>query len=185
MSAKDDKNLVLPIFRHNDEVLPMVEVTKYLDYLFTNDLRDDKDIQRQCRKLYGQGNVLICKFNMCTVYVKLSLFRPFCTPRYTAQLWWNHFDYSLKKLKVACNDIMHMLLRLPRWHSASEIFVNINVPTCQALVRNLIFKFMGRLEKSTNVIIRGLVCLSVNDVICKSKIWTHWYRLLYVHFDNG
>ncbi len=51
---------------------------------------------------------------------------------------------------------MRMLLRLPRWHRASEIFVNINVPTCQALVRNLIFKLMDRLEKSTNLIIRGL-----------------------------
>ncbi len=69
--------------------------------------------------------------------------------------------------------------------SANEIFVNINVPTCQALVRNLIFKFMVRLEKSTNVIIRGLACPSVSDVIYRSKLWTHWYRLLYVHFDNG
>ncbi len=130
----------------NDEVLPVVEVTKYLGHFFTNDLRGDKDIQRQCCKLYGQGNMLIRKFNMCTVDVKVSLFMTFCTPLYTAQLWWN-----LNKLKVVYNDIMHMLLRLPRWHSASEIFVNINVPTRQALVRNFIFKFMDRLETSTNV----------------------------------
>ncbi len=157
----------------------------YLGHFFTNDLRDDKDIQRQCHKLYGQGNMLIRKFNMCTVDVKLSLFRTFCTQLYTAQLWWNHFDYSLNKLKVVYNDIMHILLRLPRSHSASEIFVNINVPTCQDLVRNLIFKFMNDLEINTNVIIRGLVCPSVSDVISKSKIWTHWYRLLYVHYDKG
>ncbi len=109
--------------------------------------------------------MLIRKFNICTVDVKVSLFRTFCTPFYTAQLWWNHFDYSLDKLKVAYNDIMHMLLRLPRCHSAIEIFVNINVPTCQALVRNLIFKFIVRLAKSTNLIIRGLVCPSVSDVV--------------------
>ncbi len=136
-------------------------------------------------KLYGQGNI-IRKFNMYTVDVKVGLVRTFCTPLYTAQMWWNHFDYSLNKLKVAYNDsVMCMLLTLPIWHSASEIFVNTNVPTCQALVRNLIFKFLSRLEKSTNVIIRGLVCPSVSDVIYRSKIWTHWYRLLYVHFDNG
>ncbi len=51
--------------------------------------------------------------------------------------------------------------------------LNINVQTCQALVRNVIFKFMARLEKSTNVIIRWLVCPSVSDVIYRSKIWTH------------
>ncbi len=185
VKKKEDKNLVLPIFRLNDEVLPVVEVTKYVGHFFTNDLHDDKDIQWQYCKLYGQGNMLIRKFSICTFDVKVSLFRTFCTPLYTAQLWWNHFDYSLNKLKVAYNDIMRMLLRLPRWHSASEIFVNINVPTCQALVTNVIFKFMVRLEKSTNLIIRGLVAPIVSDVICRSKIWTHWYRLLYVHYDNG
>ncbi len=175
---------MLPIFWLNDEVLPIVELTKYLGHFFTNDRCDDKDRQRQCHKLYGQGNMLIHKFNICTVDVKVSLFGTFCTPLCTAQLCWNHFDYSLNKLKVAYND-MCMLPRLPRWHSVSEIFVNINVPACQALVRNLFFKFMVRLEKSTTVIIRGLVCPSVSDVIYRSKIWTHWYRLLYVHYDNG
>ncbi len=130
------QNLVLPIFQLKDEVLPVVEVTKYLGHIFTNDLRDDKDIQRQCRKLYGQGNMLVRKFNICTVDVKISLLRTFCTPLYTSQLRWNHFGYSLNKPKVAYNGIMHMLLRLSRWHNASEIFVNVNVPTCQALVRN-------------------------------------------------
>jgi hypothetical protein len=124
----------------NGKVLPELEITKYLGHYITNDFRDDKDIHRQCRKLYGQGNMLIRKFNMCTADVKVCLFRTFCTPLYTAQLWWNYYDYSLKKLKVAYNDIMCMLLRLPRWHSASEMFVNLNVLTCQALVRNLIFK---------------------------------------------
>ncbi len=152
MSTKDDKNLVLPIFQLNDEVLPIVEVTKYLRHFFTNDLRDDKDIQRQCGKLYWQRNMLIRTFNICTVDVKVNLFRTVCTPLYTAQLWWNQFDYSLNKLKVAYNDIMHMLLRMPRWHRASDIFVNVNVPTCQALVRNLNFKFIVRLEKSINLI---------------------------------
>ncbi len=86
MSTKDDKNLVLPIFRLNDEVLPEVKVTKYLGHVFTNDLCDDKDIQRQCCKVYGQGNMRIRKLNISTADVKVSLFRTFCTPLNTAQL---------------------------------------------------------------------------------------------------
>ncbi len=132
ISTKDDKNLVLPIFWLNDEVLPVVEVTKYLGHFFTNDLRDDKDIQRQCGKLYGQGNILICKLNICTANVTVSLFRTFCTPHYTAQLSWNHFDYSLNKLKVAYNDIMGMLIRLPRWHSIGIVLVKyVQMSMCQ------------------------------------------------------
>ncbi len=53
---------------------------------------------------------------------------------------------------------MTMLLGLPQCHSACQIFVNVNVPACQAVIRNLIFKFMCRLDKSENVIIQGLVC---------------------------
>ncbi len=65
-----------------------------------------------------------------------------CTPMYTAQLWCNYYAYSVNKLRIAYNDIMRMLLGLPRCHSASQMFANINVPACQAVIRNLIFKFM-------------------------------------------
>ncbi len=136
-----------------------------LPYLFNVYMDDLSNGLNACKVGCVSGNMLIRKFNICTIDVKVSLFSTFCTPLYTAQLWWNHFDYSLNKLKVAYNDIMCMLLRLPRWHNASEIFVNVNVQTCQALVRNLIFKFIVRLKKSTNWIIRGLVCPSVSDVI--------------------
>ena len=86
---------------------------------------------------------------MCTADVKAKLFRTFCTPLYTAPLWWNFRAYSLRKLTVTYNDVMRLLLCLPKWHSASQMFVNINVPTCQAVIRNLVYKFMNQLEKFT------------------------------------
>ncbi len=62
-----------------------------------------------------------------------------------------------------------MLLGLPQWHSASQMFANINVPGYQAVIRNLIFNFMCRLDKSENDIIQGLVCPSVSDAKYSSK----------------
>ncbi len=111
---------------------------------------------------------------MCTADVKVELFRTFCTPLYTAQIWWYYRLYSFRKLNVAYNDIMRLLLRLPRHHSASQLFANICVPAFQAVLRNLVFKFITQLDKSDNVIIQGLV-----------KIWRHWYKLLYSNFYNG
>ncbi len=34
-----------------------------------------------------------------------------------AQLWYYYYAYSVNKLKIAYNDIMRMLLGLPRCHS--------------------------------------------------------------------
>ena len=97
--------------------------------------------------------MLIRKFGNCSPDVKVTLFRTYCTPLYTAQLWWNYYGYSMNKLRVAYNDIMRLLLKLPRWHSASQIFANVNVPACQDVIRNLIFKFMCRLDKSNNSVV--------------------------------
>ncbi len=112
---------------------------------------------RQCPKLYAQGNRLLKKFHMCTADVKVELFRTFCTLLYTSQIWWNYRLCSIRKLNVAYNDIMMLLLRLPRYHSTSQLFANISVPGFQAVLRNLVFKFITRLDKSDNVIIQGLV----------------------------
>ena len=37
------------------------------------------------------------------------------------------------------------------------------MPTCQAVIRNLVYKFMNRLEKSEISIIQGLVRLENSD----------------------
>lgn len=128
--------------------LPVCSETKYLGHYISDDLTDDKDIHRQRCKLYAQANILMRKFHKCSSDVKVSLFKAFCTPLYTAHLWSNYKASSMHKLSVAYNDAIRLLMRVPRWHSASQLCVNLGVPTCQALLRNLMFKFICRLEKS-------------------------------------
>ncbi len=72
--------------------------------------------------------------------------------------------YSIRKLNVAYNDIMRLLLHLPHHHSTSQLFANVNVPGFYAVIRNLMFKFITRLDKSGNVIIRCLVKIGVSDL---------------------
>ena len=55
------------------------------------------------------------------------------------------------------NDSMRLLLRAPRSSSASHMFVNVGVPTCSAVVRNLMFRFMCRASESENKLIAYLV----------------------------
>lgn len=137
------------------------EVT-YLGHVIVNDLSDDKDIYRQRRKLYAQANMLCCKFSMCSVDVKISLFSAYCTSLYTAHLWCHYKQGSLQKLMVAYNDSMRLLLRAPRSCSASNMCVSVGTPTCSAVLRNFMVKSMCRASESENYVIKVLA----NTQVC-------------------
>ena len=132
-----------------------------------------------CGKLYGQANMLARKFHMCTKDVKIALYRTHCTPLYTAHLWCKYSKAKMKKLQVAFNDALRILLRLPRWSSASEMFVTNNVPTFYAVLRNFMYRFMCRLNGSKNVIIDSLTDISQSETRYSSCFWKHWSESLY------
>ncbi len=98
-------NTVFPRFILNGAALLISVEVKYLGHFMTDDFRDDRDINRQCHKLYAHGNTLIRKFYMCTPDVKTRLFKTYCTPMYflffyllffffqcTAHLWIDEID---------------------------------------------------------------------------------------------
>ncbi len=156
-------------FFFTGEVLNVCSVAKYLGHYCTDDLSDGKDIAKQCRKLYAQGNTLVRKCHMCTTEVKVChiciyLFRTYCTHLYTANLWFNYCKYSMKRLIVAYNDTKKTFLRIPRYMRASQMFAAHQVHACQAVCRNLMFTFIIRLDRSENRIISYLVCSAKSDI---------------------
>ena len=70
----------------NGDVIPESEKVKYLGHIICSDLSDDEDMMMQRRHLYAQGNVISRTFHMCSIAVKNTLFRTFCTPMYTCHL---------------------------------------------------------------------------------------------------
>ena len=178
--TKEDQNQKFPLFLLSDRTLEVVKKVRYLGHIITDDLCDDDDVQRQCCKLYAQANMLARKFHMCTEDVKVMVFRAYCTPFYTAQLWCKYRTAKLKKLQVAYNDAFRILLKLPRWTSASSLFVTSNVPTFHAVLRNFMYKFMCRLPESKNNLIIALTDTKQSDTRYSSGLWKHWNRCLYV-----
>ena len=87
--------------------------------------------------------------------VKLTLLRvrTFCSPMYTAQLWWNYTVASIHNLHVAYNNVFRLLLNQPKYCSASTMFVEYHVPDSKAVIRNLVYKFMRRLDASYNKLV--------------------------------
>lgn len=80
--------------------------------------------------------MLIRKLHFCSVEVKVNLFRAYFTPLYTAPLWVNYKSESLRKLKVAYNDALRVLLKKPR--GVSQLFCSNGLTTFQTLLRNLL-----------------------------------------------
>ena len=101
------KGCTIPNFKINGIILHVVASYKYLGHYITDDLSDDDDINRQRRTLLVQGNIILRKFNMtlCSLGVKLTLFRTYCSPMYTAQLWRNYKKSTITKLHISYHNI--------------------------------------------------------------------------------
>ena len=168
----------IPEFRLNREVIGVFDVFKYLGHILSSNMKDDKDIERQRKKIFIQGNTLIRKFYMCSIDIKLELFRSYCSSMYTAQLWTNYTGNAIRKLYTAYHNSLKILIGVSTREENSPICANLNVKSCPALIRNLIFKFMTRILDSKNVIINAI---SGSDCYFTSQMWKHWRQLLYVN----
>ena len=176
--TKEDKALTLPTLYLSGKALSVCNQIKYLGHIITERMYDDDDMFRQRRALYAQANMLIRKFHYCTDDVKISLFRAYCTPLYTAPLWVNYKKGSYEKLWVAYNDCLRILLNKPRSSSASKLFCESRLSSFEATLRNLMYKFMGRLEGSQNEVIMLLTNTS-SSVRHRSHMWKHWHKCLH------
>ena len=134
---------------------------------------------RETHMLYVQANMLVRKFHHCTTDVKVNLFRAHCTPLYTAPLWVKYKKESLRKLQVAYNDCLRILLKKPRSTRASELFVSLGLTTFMALLRNLTYKFMCRLDRSINGLIGLMSDPGRSSVRYMSTIRGHWHECLF------
>ena len=115
---------------------------------------------------------------MCSTEVKLTLLRTFCSPMYTAQLWWNYTVASIHKLHVAYNNVFRLLLNQPKYCSASTMLVEYHVQDSKAVIRNLVYKFMRRLDASYNKLVIAIIN---SDIKWQSRIRRHWIKMLYIH----
>ena len=97
---------------------------------------------------------------------------------YTSQLWTNYSLTAIRKIYIAYHNSLKLLLGVPKRLETSPLCANLNIKSCPAVIRNLIFKFMTRLKTLDNDIIYA-ICSS--SCFYKSPMWKHWRKLLYVN----
>ena len=115
---------------------------------------------------------------MCTIEVKSTLFRSYCSSFYTAQLWTNYSQTAINKLYIAYHNTLKFFIGLNKREHTRPICVGLNVKYCPELIRNLVYKFMNRLLMSKNKLIK-VICDS--SCFYRSTMWKHWRKLLYVN----
>ena len=118
----------------------------------------------------------IKKFANCSINVKLVVFKTYCSCLYTSQLWGTCLSRTMNRVKVAYNDSLRMVLGIPRYCSASEMFAYTNRPSCQCVKRLNIYSFMKRIQCMNNEIVHGIVH---SDLIFSSLLWLNWRRRLF------
>ena len=78
---------------------------------------------------------------------------------------------SYARVKISHNDIFRSLLNVPRWASASRLFVEHHVNNLDSLIRNNYYSIMTRVVNSVNPIVSSLVN---SDVRIHSCMWRRW-----------
>ena len=84
-------------------------------------------------------------------------FRAHCCALYASQLWCCYTHESYRRLRVSYNDSYRSIHGIPSYCSVRQYQVEANVDTFDALVRKLLFRFMNRCHRSTNVFVHSLL----------------------------
>ena len=85
---------------------------------------------------------------------------------------------SICKLQITYHNILKMNIGLSKFESTSATCAITNTQCCQSVIRNLVYKFLYRLDKSKNTIVKALLSSSI---VYSSRVRSHWRGLLYVH----
>ena len=65
---------------------------------------------------------------------------------YCSSMWLCSTVTSMRKLKIAYNNDLRGILNLPKYNSASEMFVNLNIPSFDELLRKFVFIIVLRVD---------------------------------------
>ena len=103
-------------------VIPAVDKCKYLE-IVVSEANCDGDSNGNMRKYYANVNMLLRKFSYCSPDVKCCMFKSYCATMYCLSMWFDSTVTSMKKLKIAYNNVLRRLLNLPKYNSASEMFI--------------------------------------------------------------
>ena len=174
--GKKVKLVRIPNVHLNGKSLKFVRNHIQLGHNINCDMTDNDDIERQRRAFCVRANMLLRQCKNCSINVKKLLFSAYCRNIYCSHLWVNYHQKVINKLKVMYNNVWRRLLGVPPFSSASGMFVSNGIMSLGEVIRQNIYNFRCRMEKSTNNLVYA-ICES--DRNFHSKAFRLWRKQLY------
>ena len=122
-----------PCFNLNRLEIPRGDQCKYLRIMICTK-NCDINLKRQMSKFYANINILSRKFAKCSLDVKCTLFKSFCSNMYCSTMWYNGTVTAMRKLRITYNTTPRRLLGIQKYNSASEMFVQLNIKSFDELL---------------------------------------------------
>ena len=99
---------------------------------------------------------------------------------YTSQLWWNYKKCRpiMKRLLITYHNVFKMSISMSKYESRSLLCTVYNVLCCQAVIRNVVYRFMCRLQACNHSLVMSI---QSSSLVYTSRIRKQWRRLLYVN----
>ncbi|KAL0831335.1 hypothetical protein ABMA28_002164 [Loxostege sticticalis] len=143
----------VPPVKLNGTPLKRVEHFKYLGHVVTSDLKDNADIERERRALSVRANMIARRFARCSIEVKVTLFRAYCSTFYTSSLWTSYTQKQYSALRIQYNNAFRALMGLPRFCSASGMFAEARVDCFYTTMRKRCTSLVRRVRASANSVL--------------------------------
>ena len=117
-------------------------------------MSDDDHTIKEIRNIYARGNMLLRKFKLCTMNVKITLSKIYCSNLFCCPMWTKCRKSTIGKINVAFNKVFEVFMNIPCYFSLSWLLLICHVRNFPPLRRKLLFSFMKRIFfKSSNMFI--------------------------------
>ena len=80
--------------------LARVDIYVYLGHIINCQLNDNDDIMHKRNRVIGQSNNVMCYFNKLDLFVRIKLFKSYCSSMYGCELWSSN-DNNIEDFCVA------------------------------------------------------------------------------------
>ncbi|KAJ8724563.1 hypothetical protein PYW08_016037 [Mythimna loreyi] len=112
------------------------------------------DVFWERRALAFRGNMLARRFKKCSGEVTCTMFRAYCLTFYSCALWVSRTQRARSAQCVQYNNVLRMLLGLPRCCSASGMFLEARIYGFHAIMRKRAASLLHRVRASSISILR-------------------------------
>jgi len=137
--------------------LRFVEHFRYLGHIIDSYLSDDKDIQREIKALFTRTNMLCRRFKICSLQVKLKLFRSYCICLYDVALWSSFTVATYKKLSSCYSKCMKSFFGYCKYSSVTSMLFELGLPSFNTLMHNSKYRFECSLLRCGNMLLSSML----------------------------